>query len=228
MVDISPQKFFELSEFKHRDVFDGVEFPWEILLNLNEFIQSVINPSIDCEIEEGVIIDGEEVEIGEGTTISPPVHISAPCIIGEGVQIRPGAYIRGSVIVGEGSVVGHSTEVKNALLMNSVEVPHFNYIGDSVLGNRAHTGAGVILSNYKISPDKSVMVKVGDEVYNTGLRKFGAVLGDDVQVGCNSVLNPGTVIGKRSIIYALCNISGYIEEDRIVKHKPEYEIVKRR
>jgi NDP-sugar pyrophosphorylase family protein len=228
MKEITSDALFTLKEFKHSVIFDGVKYPWEILSILQDYIEDNIKPCIGCEIRDDVILEGDRIEIGEGTVIEPPVYIKSPSIIGENVQIRPGAFIRGSVIVGDGSVVGHSTEVKNALLMNSVEVPHFNYIGDSILGNEAHTGAGVILSNYKISPDKSVMVKIGDEVFDTELRKFGAILGDGVQVGCNSVLNPGTIIGKNSIIYALCNVSGYIPSDMIVKHKPDYEIVKQR
>jgi NDP-sugar pyrophosphorylase family protein len=130
MKSIEPQQIFSLSEFLYNDIFGTVEYPWEILNFLGDYIKSVIEPNISCKIVEGVVIEGEEIEIGEGSVIEPPAYIKAPCIIGKNVQIRAGAYIRGNVLVGDGTVVGHSTEVKNALLMNSVEVPHFNYIGD--------------------------------------------------------------------------------------------------
>jgi NDP-sugar pyrophosphorylase family protein len=215
-------ELFNLSEFTFKDIFDNLEYPWDVLKIISKFINESGLSGANSPVPAGVHLIGEPIYIGKGCHIEPNTYIEAPVIIWDDVQIRSGAYIRGSVIVDSGTVVGHSTEVKNSVLMRSVEAPHFNYIGDSVMGSRSHTGAGVILSNFKISEDKGVKVKIGDDVYDTGLDKFGALLGDDVQIGCNCVLSPGTIIGKSTMIYGLSLISGYIPPDKIVKNKPEY------
>ena len=217
-----PDELFDLEQFPYSAVFDGVEWPWEALKVLESWLEENITPLIPPDLPEGVHLYGEKIHIAPGCMLEPPLTIKAPALIGPRVELRMGAYLRGAVLVGEGTIIGHDTEVKNSILMNKVEVPHFNYIGDSILGNRSHTGAGVILSNFKISPGKEVRVKLGDEVINTGLEKLGAILGDGAQIGCNSVINPGTIIGKNSIIYPLCNISGYIPPNTVVKNKPTY------
>jgi NDP-sugar pyrophosphorylase family protein len=215
-------ELFNLSEFTFKEIFAGIEYPWDVLRIISKFIDGSGLNGVNSSVPEGAHIIGEPVYIGKNCRIEPNTYIEAPAIIWDGVQIRSGAYIRGSVIVDSGTVVGHSTEVKNSILMRNVEAPHFNYVGDSVMGNRSHTGAGVILSNFKISEDKCVKVKIGGDVYDTGLDKFGALVGDDVQIGCNCILSPGTIIGKSTMIYALSLISGYIPPDKIVKNKPEY------
>jgi len=218
-------ELFNLGEFTFKEIFDNLSYPWDVLKIISKFINESGLNGVNSPIPDGMHIIGEPVYIGKDCHIEPNTYIKAPVIIWDSVQVRSGAYIRGSVIVDSGTVVGHSTEVKNSILMKNVEAPHFNYIGDSVMGGRSHTGAGVILSNFKISEDKNIKVKIGDEVYDTGLNKFGALLGDDVQIGCNCVLAPGTIVGKNTMIYALSLVSGYIPSNKIMKNKPEYIIV---
>lgn len=222
-------ELFDLNQFTYRAIFEGMEYPWRLeypwdaLKILHRWLLESIKPTIPKNLPEGVRLYGKEICISPDCLLEPPLTIKAPALIGARVELRSGAYLRGNVLVGEGTIIGHDTEVKNSILMNYVEVPHFNYIGDSVLGNHSHTGAGVILSNYKISKEKSVKIKLGDEEIITGLEKLGAILGDSAQIGCNSVTNPGTIIGRNTIIYPLSIISGYIPPDTIVKNKPTYE-----
>jgi NDP-sugar pyrophosphorylase family protein len=162
----------------------------------------------------------EKVWIGKGTAIDRTVLIKGPAIIGHECELRQGAYIRENVIIGDGCVIGNSSEVKNAILFNKVQIPHFNYAGDSILGYKAHMGAGVILSNFKSTGDL-IKVKTENGYIETGLRKFGAILGDNAEIGCNSVLNPGTVIGRESIIYPLSSVRGFIPERHILKNQGE-------
>lgn len=163
---------------------------------------------------------GEDVWVGKGTFIEKSALIKGPAIIGYNCEIRHCAYIRGNVIIGNNVIVGNSTEVKNAILFNKVQVPHFNYVSDSVLGYKAHLGAGVITSNLK-SDGTFVKVKYESNIIETGLRKFGAILGDFAEVGCNTVLNPGTILGKNSIVYPLCSVRGVIPENSILKNSGE-------
>lgn len=194
-----------------KELFDNVEHPWEVLPKIKEFILNTI-PSLGNDYEE----IAENVYVHKTAKIAPSSLIEGPTIIGENAEIRHCAYIRGSVIVGKNSVIGNSTEVKNAIIFDNVQCPHYNYVGDSVLGEYAHTGAGVILSNIK-SDKKNLNVKMDDEIIATGLRKFGAILGDHVDVGCNSVLCPGTVIFPNTNIYPLTRVRGVIEGNKIVK-----------
>ena len=194
-----------------KDLFKNCDYPWEVLPNIKEFIMNLI-PTLGEEYE---MLD-ENVYVHKEAKIAKSACITGPTIICKGAEIRHCAYIRGSVIVGENSVVGNSTEVKNAIIFNNCQCPHYNYIGDSILGEYAHTGAGVILSNVK-SDKKNVKIKVDDEVIETGLRKFGAIIGNHVEVGCNSVLCPGTVVLSNSNIYPLTRVRGLIESGVIVK-----------
>jgi NDP-sugar pyrophosphorylase family protein len=191
-------------------LFESSEYPWDMLPKIKEFILNLIEIGIAgyTEIEKGVLI-GQNVRIAKTATIE------APCIIGSGTEIRPGAYIRGSVITGESCVIGNSSELKNCILLDKVQVPHYNYVGDSVLGNRAHMGAGSICSNLK-SDGKAVVIH-GDTEYETGLRKIGGILADGADVGCGCVLNPGTVIGKNTSVYPLNALRGVYPADCIVK-----------
>lgn len=174
----------------------------------------------------GAFLDGEPIVIGRHCVIEPGAYIRGPALIGDDVTIRHGAYIRGNALVGDGCLIGHATEVKNAILLNGSRAPHFAYIGDSILGNRVNLGAGTRLSNLKIARGH-VLVKVGGQVIDTGLRQFGAVVGDDAQTGCNAVLNPGTLVGPRSLIYPSAAITGVVPPDTIVKLRAPIEYAQR-
>ncbi len=193
-----------------KDLFDECEYPWEMLPKIKEVIARLLQSGIDgfTEYAPGVLI-GRDVKIAATVTIEPPA------IIGHSTELRPGAYIRGNVITGEGCVMGNSSEYKNCILLDKVQTPHYNYIGDSVLGNKAHTGAGSICSNLK-SDGKPVVIH-GDEDYATGLRKIGGILADGADVGCGCVINPGTVIGKNTSVYPLTALRGVYPSNSIVK-----------
>ena len=200
-------------------LFDGCEFPWEMLPKIKEHIKQLIAGDMQgfTKIKDGVYI-------GKDVTISPFATIEPPAIIGDGCEIRPGAYIRGNVITGKKCVIGNSTEIKNSILLDNVQIPHYNYVGDSILGNFAHMGAGSICSNLK--SDKKNVVIHGEVDYETGLRKIGGILADGADVGCGCVLNPGTVIGKNTSIYPLNSIRGVMPEGCIVKSQEN--VVKRK
>lgn len=191
-------------------LFKATEYPHQIIVGLRYAIEKIIEnpPEGLTTYKEGILI-GQDVTIEDGATILPPT------VICDGAIIRQGAYIRGGVFIGERAVVGHSTEVKNSILMDGAQAPHFNYVGDSILGNSAHIGAGVILSNLKA--DKSTIIIRGETSLSTGMRKLGAILGDGAEVGCNAVLNPGSVIGKGSTVYPLVNWRGVLPENSIAK-----------
>ena len=199
-------------------LFDECEYPWEMLPKIKELAKKIIAEGID-----GYTLYADGVLIGENVKIYPTATIEGPTVIGSGTEVRPGAFIRGGVITGENCVIGNSSELKNCILLNKVQIPHYNYIGDSILGNKAHTGAGTICSNLK-SDGKNVVIH-GDIEYETGLRKIGGILADGADVGCNSVINPGTVIGKNTSVYALTSLRGVYPADCIVKSQKE--IVKR-
>ena len=204
-------ELFDCSVPYLKKLLDGCEYPWEMLPKLGKYIENLIKDGIKGFelLSDGVLV-GKNVKIYENVTIEPPA------IIGDGCVLRPGAFLRGNVILGENCVVGNSTELKNCVLLNRVQVPHYNYVGDSVLGNGAHLGAGAICSNLK-SDKSTVRVKTDGGVYDTGIRKFGAALADNADVGCGCVLNPGTVVGKNTRIYPLVSVRGVIPADRIVK-----------
>ena len=193
-----------------KKLFDSAEYPWEMLPKIGEFIKELIKDGLDgfSEISTGVWV-------GKNVKIYPTVTIEPPAIIGSGTEIRPGAFLRGNVITGENCVIGNSSELKNCVLLNNVQVPHYNYVGDSVLGNYAHMGAGSICSNLK-SDGKNVVIHA-DKNYETGLRKIGAILADHADIGCGCVLNPGTVVGKSTSVYPLTAVRGVLPENCIVK-----------
>ncbi len=192
------------------ELFEGAEYPWEMLPKIKEHIQKLLETGI-----EGFTLLKEGVLVGENVKIASTATIEAPAIIGSGTEIRPGAYLRGNVICGENCVLGNSSEFKNCVLLNKVQAPHYNYVGDSVLGNFAHMGAGTVCSNLK-SDNKAVVIH-GDVDYETGLRKIGGLLGDHADAGCGCVINPGTVIGKNTSIYPLTALRGVYPADCIVK-----------
>ena len=193
-----------------KELFDSCEYPWEMLNKINSLILSLCKQGLDgfTEIKPNVFV-GKDVSIEDTATIE------APAIIGHGTEIRPGAYIRGNVITGENCVLGNSSEFKNCILLDKVQAPHYNYVGDSVLGNKAHMGAGSICSNLK-SDGKNVVIH-GQTDIKTGLRKIGGILADGADIGCGCVINPGTVIGKSTSVYPLTALRGVYPENSIVK-----------
>ena len=207
---------YNLNETIAKELLEKYTYPWEVLPNINDFILELGN-KLDLDKYNKI---GEDVWIAKTAKVAPTAYIGGPAIIGENAEIRHCAFIRGKAIVGEEAVVGNSTELKNVILFNKVQVPHYNYVGDSILGYKAHMGAGSITSNVK-SDRKLVIIKNSKEQIETGLKKVGAMLGDEVEVGCGSVLNPGTVIGKNSNIYPLSSVRGVVEANRIYKNRTE-------
>ena len=213
---IKISELFDLNETIAADIFDGCTFPWEVLSKIGDFIVKLGNTLPVSEYEKR----GENVWVAKSAKVFDSAYINGPCIIGKDAEVRHCAFIRGNAIVGEGAVVGNSTELKNVILFNKVQVPHYNYVGDSILGYKSHMGAGSITSNVK-SDKTLVVVKDGDEKIETGLKKFGAMLGDFVEIGCNSVLNPGTVIGRHTNVYPLSSVRGVIPANSIFKKPGE-------
>ena len=207
---------YDLKETIAAELLESVEYPWEALKGISDFIRK-IGPTLDTDIYEQ---KGEEIWVAKSAKVAPTAYLNGPLINDEDAEIRHCAFIRGSAIVGKGSVVGNSTELKNVIIFNSVQVPHYNYVGDSILGHKSHMGAGSITSNVK-SDKTLVVVKDKNEKIKTGLKKIGAMLGDHVEVGCNSVLNPGTVIGRCSNIYPLSMVRGVVPANSIYKNKNE-------
>ena len=207
---------FDYSKTIAKPLLESVEYPWEALPKIKDFIIE-IGKTLDPEIYEQ---RGENIWVAKSATVFPSAYLGGPLIICEDAEVRHCAFIRGSAIVGRGAVVGNSTELKNSILFDGVQVPHYNYIGDSILGYKAHTGAGTITSNLK--SDKSlVTVLCEGEKVETGVKKFGAMLGDHVEVGCNSVLNPGSVVGRNTNIYPLSFVRGYVPDNSIYKRLGE-------
>ena len=197
-------------------LFEGLTYPFEVLPKIGDYIKN-LGPTLDKEVYEDL---GDNIWIAKSAKIAPSAFIAGPCIIGENTEVRHCAFIRGNALVGNNCVVGNSTELKNVVLVGKVQVPHYNYVGDSVLGYGSHMGAGSITSNVK-SDKTLVTVKNGGETLETGLKKFGAMIGDGVEVGCGSVLNPGTVIGKNTNIYPLSSVRGVVEANSIYKKAGE-------
>jgi len=221
-----PADLFDLTQTAHAAVFDGCEYTWDALKNIQAYLETHLVPGLHNRCE-GVAYIGERVSIGEGTVIEDGAMIKGPAIIGRNCQIRHNAYIREQVLIGDNCVVGNSCEVKNALLFNEAVAPHFNYIGDSILGFRTHLGAGVKISNVKLAP-QNVTVMMDGRPFDTGLRKFGALVGDHAEVGCNAVLNPGSILGRGSVIYPNTNWRGVLPANSIVKNQAVQTIVERR
>ncbi len=221
MNSITVSELYDLTETIAAGLFQGVTYPWEVLPRIHDFIIE-LGRQLPRELYEE---REENIWVARSASIAPTACLNGPLIVDEGAEIRHCAYIRGNAIVGRGAVVGNSTELKNVVLFNKVQVPHYNYVGDSVLGFKAHMGAGSITSNVK-SDKTLVAVKGADFSIETGLKKMGAMLGDYVEVGCNSVLNPGTVVGRRTSIYPTSMVRGVIPADSI--YKKSTEITKRR
>lgn len=203
---------YDLNETIAAELFEGKTYPWQVLSDIGDFIRKLGQILPQDEFEH----PADDIWIHKSATVAKNATLNGPLIIDANTEVRPGAFVRGKVIVGKNCVVGNSTELKNVVLFNTVQVPHYNYVGDSILGSHSHMGAGSITSNVK-SDKTLVVVKNGDEQMETGLKKFGAMIGDYVEVGCNSVLNPGTVIGRNSNIYPLSSVRGVVAENSIFK-----------
>ena len=220
MEECKISNLYNLDETIAKELLETATYPWEVLPKISEFIIKLGN-TLDANLYEK---KEENIWIAKTAKVAPTAYINGPAIIGENAEVRHCAFIRGNAIVGEGAVVGNSTELKNVILFNKVQVPHYNYVGDSILGYKSHMGAGSITSNVK-SDKKLVIVKNGDQTIETGLKKFGAMIGDNVEVGCGSILNPGTVVGKNTNIYPLSSVRGVIKENSI--YKKQNEIVRK-
>ena len=214
-----PADLFDLTQTAHPALFDGCAWAWDALKRLESYLDANLQPGLHNRCE-GVAY------IGEGTVVEDGAMIKGPAIIGRNCQIRHNAYIREHVIVGDGCVVGNSCELKHSILFNRCQVPHFNYVGDSVLGYKTHLGAGVKISNVRIVPG-NVTVEIDGKPFDTGLRKFGALLGDFAEVGCNAVLNPGTILGRNSLVYPCTNWRGVLSANCIAKNRAAVEVMQR-
>lgn len=223
---VKPSDLFDLSKTEHAGLFDGCQNAWEVLAKIAAYIEGHLKPGLHNSCK-GVAFIGEKVFIGQGTVVEDGAMIKGPAIIGRNCEIRHNAYIRENVVIGDDCVIGNSCEVKNSLLLNGAVAPHFNYVGDSVLGHKAHLGAGVKISNFKLVSG-NIKVEIDGKKIDTGLKKFGALVGDHAEVGCNAVLNPGSILGKHSVVYPNTNWRGYLEANKIVKNRAETEVLDRR
>ena len=216
MTQFSPAQFFDLSGFPYKDLFDGCKTVWDVLRNIEPYLANRILGLIDADKQQyAYFVNPDKISIGEGTIIEPGAYIKGPCLIGKNCHIRQGAYIRGNVIIGDNCVVGHTTEIKHSILLNHANAAHFAYIGDSILGNYVNLGAGTKCANLRLNGEE-IAVKEGDVPVQTGLRKFGAIIGDFSQVGCNAVLNPGTHLGKHVHVHPCVSVVGVIPEKSVV------------
>ncbi len=216
MKELTVKELYTLEETIAKGIFQDVTYPWEVLPKISSFILELGKTLSEEEYEKR----GENIWIAKSARIAPTAFINGPAIIGKNAEVRHCAFIRGNAIVGEGAVVGNSTELKNVILFNKVQVPHYNYVGDSILGYKSHMGAGSITSNVK-SDKKLVVVKTPEGNIETGMKKFGAMIGDEVEVGCGSILNPGSVIGSHTNIYPLSSVRGYVPAGSIYKKAGE-------
>ena len=224
---LQPADLFDFQGWKYADLFDDVSYVWEVLPRIKEYILSRLEPGIEGTVMDGAFLEGNDIFIGPETVVEPGAFIRGPAIIGAHCEIRQGAYIRGQALVGDHCVVGHTTEMKNSVMLDGAKAGHFAYIGDSILGREVNLGAGTKLANLKIN-NSQVTIRHEGEVYQTGLRKFGAILGDSVELGCNSVSSPGTIVGPQSLVYPNSSVAGVVPARSIVKLKQNQEIHPRR
>jgi NDP-sugar pyrophosphorylase family protein len=220
-----PAELFDLTQSEHAKIFEGCEYAWDALKKLKDYVSSNLRPALRNRCEGDAFVS-DNVFIGEGTVVEDGVMIKGPVIIGKNCEIRHNAYIRDHAIIGDNCVIGNSSEIKHSILFNGCQVPHFNYVGDSILGHKAHLGAGAKISNVKLFPG-NVMVEIDGVPFDTGLQKFGVLLGDFAEIGCNAVLNPGSIIGRNSIIYPNTNWRDILPDNMIVKNKAVQEVVPR-
>jgi NDP-sugar pyrophosphorylase family protein len=213
----SPSYYFDLSRYEHAAIFEGCAHVWEALGKISSYLERLKLGKIHVTIPTGVyLINPEQVFIGEGSVVEPGAYIQGPCYIGKNCSVRHGAYIRGNLITGNDCVIGHDTEMKNAILLNDAKAGHFAYVGDTILGNGTNLGAGTACANFKLD-GSSVVVHLDGKTYNTGMRKFGAIVGDRSQIGCNCVLNPGSLLGKEVQSYPCTNFGGFTPNNHLVR-----------
>jgi NDP-sugar pyrophosphorylase family protein len=225
---MTPSVFFDLSMFAHRELFQENAFVWEALSKIAPYLKSKVLGTIETEIPPGAFLENrEQIHIGKGCIVEPGAYIRGPCWIGEGSVIRHGAYIRGYVIAGRSCVIGHDSELKNSILLDEAHAAHFAYVGDSILGNKVNLGAGTKCANLKFD-NSSITIFLEGKAINTGLRKFGAILGDNTQTGCNVVTNPGTILGPNVFCYPCTNVSGIVPGNSIVKSDQKLKITPRK
>lgn len=206
----TPTDFFDLTDFEHRDIFADARiiYVWDVLKLIGEYLNSLLKPQILGEVHPGAYLMDDRIYIAPGAKVEPGAYIEGPTYLGPGTVVRHGAYVRGNVLTGRNALIGHATEVKNAIFLNKAKAAHFAYVGDSILGHNVNLGAGTRLANFKLRGDE-VIIRYDGQKYATGLRKFGAILGDDVSIGCNTVCNPGAMIGPGANVYGLAFVSGY-------------------
>lgn len=222
----TPADLFDLAQTDHAALFDGAEYPWDALRRLSAYVTAHLRPA-QYHRTIGHAYIGENVFIGEGTVVEHGAMIVGPAIIGRNCQIRHNAYIRESVLIGDNCVVGNACEVKHSMLFNNAVVPHFNYVGDSILGHKVHLGAGAVVSNLKLNGE-NIWVEMDGRCIDTGLRKFGALIGDLAEVGCNAVLNPGSIIGRRALVYPNSSWRGILPDNMIAKNRAAQDVAVRR
>ena len=217
MKELLPSYYFDLSRYAHRALFDPNEFVWNGLKNLKSYFSSLVLGKIEVEISDGVFLeDPQLISIGLGTKIEPGAYIKGPCVIGANCVIRHGAYIRGYLLAGKGCVIGHDTEVKHSIFLDGVHAAHFNYVGDSILGNKTNLGAGVKCANLKLDHQPVIVSYLGKKI-ETGMQKLGAIVGDGSQIGCNAVINPGSCLGMEVKSHPCVNLSGFFPSGFSIK-----------
>lgn len=219
---LAPTDFFDLDTYEHKQLFfdSRIEYVWDALKLLGEYLDQIIVPEIHGQIMEGAYLLDDNIFIGPGCEVEPGAVIKGPAYIGANTQVRQSAYLRGNVLVGDNCVVGHSTEMKNSIMLNKAHAAHFAYVGDCILGNNVNLGAGSRLANLKLDRT-NVRFTVAEQTYDTGMRKLGAILGDRVEIGCNAVSNPGTLMGPGCMAYALTLLRGYYPANSLIKHVSE-------
>ncbi len=225
-MNLRPEEFLDFTQTKHADLFAGLEFAWMALPLIASYLSENLQPLNEGE-SIGTPFISADVRIGKGTVIGHGATIFGPAWIGENCEIRPGCYIRGNVIVGDNVVLGNSCEFKNCVIFNDAQIPHFSYVGDSILGYKAHLAAGVILSNMKLD-QTPVTVSAGADIIATQLKKFGAIVGDHSEIGCNAVLSPGSIIGRRSLIYPGTQWRGVLAANSIARLRQQIDVIERR
>jgi len=217
----APEELFDLEGFAHRDLFDGVGNAWEALgERLEAYVRERARDALEGEVEPGAHVFGP-VYLAPGARIEAGAYVRGPAVLGPGTVVRHGAYLRENVLAGRDVILGHDTEVKNAVFLDQASAGHFNYVGDSILGRRVNLGAGVKLANFRVFPGDVKVLHPEGRLVDTGILKIGAILGDDVQIGCNAVTAPGTIIGRRTIVYALASVKGTVPAGSILAYKPD-------
>lgn len=214
---LKPDYFFHLDKYHHKELFQNIEYVWMALTRIEPYLKAFKKKEIRVRVPEGAfLVDSETIDIGEGTIVEPGAYIKGPCIIGKNCVVRHGAYIRGNFIAGDDCVIGHDTEVKNTIFLDETRAGHFAYLGDTILGNKVNLGAGTKCANLKLN-EGQIVIQCDGKRFATELRKMGAIIGDETQTGCNSVMNPGALLGKKVYCYPCVNVSGFIPSHHIVK-----------